>query len=528
MARAVRSSLWADVVLNLALLTVVTVGLNAVLLVQVVQGREATLRATLTAELSQSLAQRAGAGAEGADPMKGAADFLRTASIPQDEPGFAVLVSTGLVPQATLGSWPGPLAEGDEAARGRWLVGATDLRAAITAQRTERGEWQPRASLFGRTWAAASSPVVAPDGRVVGAVRVVAPIGSPLLGPVDRRTVPVLAASVLLSALGMGAFGFFLFRRRILQPVEALLHSTQDIAEGDFEARLPGDAANELGELASAFNGMAARLEAYRRANEKQVADLRAINADLSQAREDLIFAEKMATVGRLASGVAHEVGNPLASIIGFVALLEQSPEDRVLADDLLPRIRSELDRINRIIRDLLAYARPTGNTHVELEAIHEVGGGTSLQEVIGSASKLVTVQKRFAHVSFEDEVPESLPAVAVPRDRLQQVVLNLFVNAAEAMAGQGVIHVGMVADAEDTEAGFITVEIRDEGPGIDPRVGSNIYEPFFTTKEVGAGTGLGLAVSLRLVERMGGRLRHVRDREGGACFHLSLPRVGA
>ena len=420
------------------------------------------------------------------------------------------------------------MAERGEAARAEWLISATDLREAITGQRPERGEWQPRASLFGRSWTTASEPVFGPEGRVIGAVRVVAPIGSALLGPLDRRTLPVLAASVVLSALGMGAFGFFLFRRRILLPIEALLHSTQDIASGDFEARLPGNAANEIGDLASAFNDMAARLEAYRRANEKQVADLRAINADLSQAREDLIFAEKMATVGRLASGVAHEVGNPLASIIGFVDLLEQSPEDRALADDLLPRVRSELDRINRIIRDLLDYARPTGNTHLELEAIQEVGEGTSLQEVIDSASKLVTVQKRFAEVRFDDQVPATLPAVAVPWNRLQQVVLNLFVNAAEAMAGRGVIHVGIVADAEATQAGLVTVEIRDEGPGIDPRLGSNIYEPFFTTKEVGAGTGLGLAVSLRLVERMGGRLRHVRGSDGGACFHLSLPRVDA
>ncbi len=111
-----------------------------------------------------------------------------------------------------------------------------------------------------------------------------------------------------------------------------------------------------------------------------------------------------------------------------------------------------------------------------------------------------------------------------VPADRLQQVLLNLLVNAAEAMGGQGTVHVRLADTQED---GLLVLEVADEGPGIDPKAGSNIYEPFFTTKDVGSGTGLGLAVSLRLVEKMGGRLRHLRDRAGGASFHLAVPCAG-
>ena len=515
---ALRSSLWADVVLNLALLTVLAIVLNAVLLGQVLQGREAELRASAASDLSQSLAVRVGAYA-GPDRR---ADAFRSAAIPEGEPWFAVLCTPSLQPLATLGDWPAGL-DADPAARAVWLVEAVDLRAAITGKRTERGDWQPRASFFGRSWAVASSPVVGPGGSVLGAVRVAVPVGSALAGPLDRRTLPVLAASALLSALSMGAFGFFLFRRRILLPISELQRSTRGIASGHFELRLPQSAANELGELAGAFNDMAARLDAYRRANEKQLAELRAINADLGQAREDLIFAEKMATVGRLAAGVAHEVGNPLASVIGFVELLE-ADGDPQLAADLLPRIRAELDRINRIIRDLLNYARPTGETHDELEAVEPIES-VQVGDVVDNAATLVTAQKRFAAVRFAIDLPAGLPGVDVHPGRLQQVVLNLFVNAAEAMEGRGTIHVGVVADA--AQPGLLTLEVRDDGPGVDPRAGSNIFEPFFTTKEVGAGTGLGLAVSLRLVERMGGQLRHVRDVDAGACFRLSLPLEG-
>lgn len=518
---APRSSLWADVVLNLAVITVLTIALNAVLLGQVLSGREATLRASAASELSQSLAVRAGAG----DRLDGGVDAFRAADIPEGEPWFAVLTTPSLKAVATLGDWPADL-DGDPAGRAQWLLDAVDLRAAMAGQRTERGEWQPRASFFGRRWAVASSPVLDDRGDLLGAVRVAVPVGSALAGPADRRTIPVLAASAVLSALTMGAFGFFLFRRRILLPISALLESTRGVARGDFSARLPQAAANELGELAAAFNDMAGRLEQYRGENEQQLAELRAINADLLQAREDLIFAEKMATVGRLASGVAHEVGNPLASVIGFVELLEADP-DPELAEDLLPRVRAELDRIHNIIRDLLNYARPTGLTHDDLTPV-EPREAVAVADIVDNARKLVEAQGRFAEVEFDVDLPAALPGVDVHPGRLQQVVLNLFVNAAEAMDGRGVIAVHLAADAEATQAGLLTLEVRDDGPGIDPRAGSNIFEPFFTTKEVGAGTGLGLAVSLRLVERMGGHLKLRRDAERGACFRLSLPIAGA
>jgi signal transduction histidine kinase len=514
--RARRSTLWADVVLNLALLAALTIALNGVLLWKVVQGREVALRADLAAELARTLALHAAsmqAELGAPDPVR-AADWqraLRVLEIPEAERCFAVIVSRGQQAVASAGFWvpwgaPGGDGGGADSLES-WLLEATDLRAALAGRQIERGEATGRASLlFARSSAVASAPVLGESGELLGGVRVAVPIGSPLLGPLDARSATVLALSVVLGAATMGGFGFFLFHRRILAPLSALARGTRELAAGRFTARLPSGPQNELGELAHAFNEMAAALERYRLQSESQLAELRAANADLSQAREDLIFAEKMASVGRLSAGLAHEVGNPLASVIGFVELL-QKDADGSLAPDLLPRIRAELDRIHRIIRDLLSYARPGGRTEGELDAVAPAEG-VAVAEVVDAARSLVLAQRRFADVGFEILLPPGLPRVRARADRLQQVLLNLFVNAAEAMEGRGRIRVAVVDAVDgggppDGAGGTLTLAVEDEGPGIDARIGSNIYEPFFTTKEVGAGTGLGLAVSLRLVERM-------------------------
>jgi signal transduction histidine kinase len=325
---------------------------------------------------------------------------------------------------------------------------------------------------------------------------------------------------MLASTVIMVVFGYFLFRRRILVPMEALVGGTKELTAGRFDTRLPPGPANELGELARVFNDMARALESYRTTNEQQLDELRHTNADLSQAREDLIFAEKMATVGRLAAGVAHEVGNPLASVIGFVEILEHD-EEGAMGPDLLPRIRAELDRIHRIIGDLLSYARPSEGGGVAEDGLENTP--VSIADVVATAAALVTAQPRFSAVRFDVQLSDDLPQVLVDAGRLQQILLNLFVNSGEALMGDGCITVTRL-DGPEQNGDLVTIAVEDDGPGVDPRARSNLFEPFFTTKEVGAGTGLGLAVSSRIVDQMGGSLSLQREHPGGACFHLSLP----
>ena len=529
MASSSRSSLWADVVLNLAILTVLTIALNAVLLWKVGQGREASLRADLAAELARAYAVRLGGvadslGAPSPERPEPWADALSAVDLPSGPRPFVVIATTSMLPVATYGAAPpGVPAGATDPALGRWLLNAVDLREALGSRSVVRSEWRSRDSLLvGSVHATASAPVLDLSGRVLAVVRVAMPIGMPLVGPLDRITLPVLGLTALLSAVGMGAFGYALFRRRILGPIEALEKGTRTLAEGRFDVRLDEGASNELGALASQFDELAAALESYRARNEEQLADLRRINEDLTRTRKELVFAEKMATVGRLAAGVAHEVGNPLASVIGFVDLLAED-DDGVLAPDLLPRIRSELDRINGIIRELLSYARPSEGTIHELERF-------DIAEPLQAARRLIEVQPRFAKVRFDQQIDPDLPIVFAHEQRLQQVLLNLFVNGAEAMALGGRIRTR--AFRAPDRPGVVQIEVQDEGPGVPPPVAAHLFEPFFTTKDVGEGTGLGLSVSLRLMEGMGGDLTY-REPDfasvdsmmvGGATFVVTVP----
>lgn len=520
-----RSSLWTDVVLNLAILTVVTIGLNAVLLWRLGQGRETALRAVMASELARANAVRLGGMVGSLGPPRPGAEAwveaLSVAEVSGEGRPFVVLTTPSL--QLVGHRGPAPSGLGDEGIPlETWLLDAVDLRAAIAGRQIERGEWTRRDSLFaGEVHAVASAPVTDDAGRLVGAVRVALPVGVPLIGPVDARTAPVFLVIVLLSAVGMGAFGYGLFRRRILRPIAELERGTRELADGHFEVRLEDGAANELGALARQFDDLAAALETYRARNDQQLADLRRINEDLGRTRKELVFAEKMATVGRLAAGVAHEVGNPLAAIIGFVDLLDD--DDGTLAEDLLPRIRAELDRIHHIIRELLSYARPTDAAPEALEAV-------DVEVPLVAAQRLVEVQPRFKRVRFDLQVDDGLPQVLAHERRLQQVLLNLFVNAAEAMDHGGRIRVrAALAESSDQH---VQIEVQDEGPGLPPTVAAHVFEPFFTTKEVGQGTGLGLSVSLRLMEAMNGALTFRTPdlapedsmMAGGATFVVTLP----
>lgn len=521
-----RSSLWTDVVLNLAILTVLTIVLNAVLLWRLGQGREQTLRSDLAAELARAYAVRLGGVADSIGPPDPARpgpwrDALRAADVPAGTAPFVVVTTPGLAPVATMGPPPRGVGPEDEPVA-RWVLDGVDVRAALAGNQIERGEWTVRDSLFaGEVHAVATAPIGDLSGRVIGGVRVALPVGVPLIGPVDRRTLPVFGIITLLSAVGMGLFGYALFRRRILLPIGELSAGTAQLASGRFDVRLDASAANELGALASQFDALAAALESYQARNEQQVADLQRVNEDLQRTRKELVFAEKMATVGRLAAGIAHEVGNPLASIIGFVDLLDDD-EDGTLAADFLPRIRKELDRIHHIIRELLSYARPTDGTADALDRV-------DIAQPLEAARRLIEVQPRFKAVSFDEVVDPGLPLVLAHEARLQQVLLNLFVNAAEAMSMGGRIRTRAYRNPDAPHV--VQVEVQDEGPGLPPTVAGNVFEPFFTTKDVGEGTGLGLSVSLQLMEGMKGSLNFRQPdlapedsmMAGGATFVITL-----
>jgi signal transduction histidine kinase len=276
-----------------------------------------------------------------------------------------------------------------------------------------------------------------------------------------------------------------LFIRSVVGPLTQLAQAARRVGEGQLDgpplAVPPGG--DEIGDLTERFNQM---------------------TRSLRQQRDHLVQQEKLATVGRLAAGVAHEVGNPLAAILGYAEILRQNaaPDEK----EMLERIGRETERIRAIIADLLDYSRPVTGAVESVE----------LRRTVEAAVSLLRPQARFREVTVDNRVGE-LQARA-DDSKLLQILINLFLNAADAMGGKGVIIIE--AERRDHQ---VEVRVRDQGPGVPPQDRLKIFDPFFTTKDPGQGTGLGLAVSRSIAQAWGGDLR-LGESEAGALFVISLP----
>jgi PAS domain S-box-containing protein len=235
---------------------------------------------------------------------------------------------------------------------------------------------------------------------------------------------------------------------------------------------------------------------------------------DELRLREQLVHTERLSAAGQLVSGVAHELNNPLQSVIGFAELLLDGEERSEPRQDL-EMIRIEAMRAARIVRNLLSFVRRSPGTRT-LESINQV---------VRSTVALRAYELETASIVVEERYEEGLPSVSINREEIQQVVLNLILNAEQAVQasqGRGRLSVRTAGG----EAG-VTVEIADDGPGVPWEHAGRIFEPFFTTKDVGEGTGLGLSIALGIAEAHGGDLNLVSS-SSGACFRLLLPVSGA
>jgi signal transduction histidine kinase len=319
------------------------------------------------------------------------------------------------------------------------------------------------------------------------------------------------AALVALAALAVLAGGALALGRWVGRPLERILR-----AAGGLEADArelpplgpPGEGGGAgLARAALAFERLAASLAAERRGLASKVAELEAANRSLAAARAELDRSERLATVGRLAAGVAHEVGNPLGAIVGYAELAR----DRAArgaggeAVDFLERIAAEARRIDAIVRDLLDFARPGPSALVPVP----VSGA------VDAALRLARVQPRFRAVKVAVELPPDLPAVLADERRLAQVFLNLFLNAGDAMGGAGEVRV-----AARAAGGGVEVAVEDTGPGIPAADRARVFDPFFTTKAPGQGTGLGLSVCHGIVASFGGE---IAAEAGGSGARLVL-----
>jgi two-component system, NtrC family, sensor kinase len=331
-----------------------------------------------------------------------------------------------------------------------------------------------------------------------------------------------LVTLVIAGAAGFVAGAAGLLFRAVARPVDRILGSAERLGDGGAGGLPPLGPPGESGgpgltRAAIAFERIAGALEEERARLRAKVAEVEAANRALAAANETLLRTERLATVGRLAAGIAHEVGNPLGAITGYAELARSrlrreggavDPE----VEDFLSRVAGEARRIDAVVRDLLDFARPADL------AVGAVGLGAAVE----SSVRVAQLQPRCRTVAVATRLPPDLPRVRADERRLSQVIVNLILNAADAMGGQG-----RVSIAAWPERDGVVVEVADSGPGIPPEHLPRVFDPFFTTKAPGQGTGLGLAISHRIVESFGGELGASNAPGGGAVFRLRLRAAG-
>jgi signal transduction histidine kinase len=340
-------------------------------------------------------------------------------------------------------------------------------------------------------------------------LRVWVPVGG--RGDAARRNLFVFYLG--LTALVVLLLSYVLLTYFIVRPIDGMRRASERMAEGNLRTRVPVQGAAEVARLASAFNEMASQLRADRAALQERLEDLERTTAELTAAHERLVRSARLAAVGRLSAGVAHEIGNPLAAIRGMLDLLQAGDLDSDEEKEFVARIQRESERIHHTIRDLLDFSRdePTHSGRIESSA--------SLAAVVDDTVKLVDRQSRFRDIAFKLAVDESLPRVRGDHERLRQLLLNLLFNAADALSGRGTIEV-----SASRANGIVQLVVSDDGPGIDGKILDQVFDPFVTTKPAGQGTGLGLAVCHTIVDRLGGSIRAENRAGGGASFEVSLP----
>ena len=315
-----------------------------------------------------------------------------------------------------------------------------------------------------------------------------------------------------LFALALLTFAYIAMTRLIVRPLEAISNAARRVAGGARGLELPKAGPAEMLGLSRSLAEMTAKLRADEQHMRDQIDELERRAQTIRDAQDRLVRSERLASVGRLSAGLAHEIGNPIAALIGLEDLLLQGGLSESEQRDFLVRIRKETDRIHHVLRDLLDFARPAS-------AIAHVEAPGSVVQAIDDVIALVRPQRSFREVDLAIVSGPDLPMVALGHERIMQVLLNLLLNAADATGPKGKV----TLRAERTAAG-VKVEIEDNGPGIDPAIRARLFEPFATTKEVGKGTGLGLAVCRGLVESVRGSIQVDEAYRGGARFVIELP----
>jgi two-component system, NtrC family, sensor kinase len=371
--------------------------------------------------------------------------------------------------------------------------------------------WEGRA-FVGHDWfVAACEPIRNYSGAVVGAM-FVGMLEAPILAV--RTDVMLTFLAVCAAGLGIVFVFTYLITRRTISPLEEMVAATRTIAGGDLTVRVSASSRDEIGDLATSFNEMLSSLQATKRELEEWG---RTLEERVQQRTDELVAvqsrmvqSEKLASIGRLAAGVAHSINNPLGGILSLSMLaLEEDSQTPALREDLRT-IANQALRCREIVKGLLDFSHQSESRVTR----------TAITPLVDSAIALLERQSVFHSIEVVRRLQPELPPVLIDPGQLQEVITSLVVNAIDAMEDGGTLTIETSAAPQSSE---VLIRIADTGKGIPPDVMPFIFEPFFTTKTVGKGTGLGLAIVHGIVTGAGGRIE-VATSPKGTAFTIRLP----
>ncbi len=391
-------------------------------------------------------------------------------------------------------------------------IGTRVSKEVNNAVLQEGKPWIDRAFVVNDWYITAYEPIKNIDNKIIG-ILYVGMLEKPYIDTTERvmLTFTIMASLCIVLLLVILYFS----TTRIIDPLQKMVVATQKIAKGDLSHEVKVNSKDEIGNLANSFNQMTADLKA---ANEKLIEWGRTLEKkveertrELTEMQAHLFESEKLASLGKLAAGIAHEINNPLGSILIYSHLLLEDTDKNSPHYENLKKVVKETSRCKDIVKGLLEFARPK-----EPEK-----SLADINEIVEKSLSIMERQALFQNITIKKLYASDLPKIVADSAQLQQVFVNIVLNAAEAMDGNGVLTLSTSLNRDET---YIDVKFSDTGHGIKEEDKKRLFEPFFSTKEIGKGTGLGLAISYSIIQKHQGSIEVKSETEKGSTFTVKLP----
>lgn len=390
---------------------------------------------------------------------------------------------------------------------------------AMSAMITSTGSVNFTGSTWGVLWPGNSelcfsSPLKYKE-RVIGGISVV----SSLMPVYDalRKSEKLVILYIIIDTLILALVGIYLLSRIVVGPIHRLLRMTEEYEGNELITYASDTSANEIGNLSRALSSMLKRLDENKKELKNHITSLEKANKDLKAAQNEILQSEKLASVGRLAAGIAHEIGNPIGIILGYIDLIRKGGLSDEEEKDFLARIESEITRVNIIIRQLLDFSRSSAEEKEDC----------SVHDLISDTVEMLKPQPRMKEINITLDLGAERDTVFADKNQLQQVFLNILINSIDALEEDGQFkensHIRVKSRNRDR---FIVLDFIDNGPGVSSEDLGRVFDPFFTTKEPGRGTGLGLSVCYRIIEGLEGAIKAESTLGQGIVINIRLPLV--